>query len=78
MYSYHEVIFKGRKKYRLVVDTIFEENSFEKAYVLIIYEIKRYLLFFQKEVQVLRSVAPNDADLEDILDLGKRYINSFV
>lgn len=78
--SYQEVVTKGSKKYRLVVDTVYEtEDPYEITYVLTIYEIKKHHIFFKKQEKVLRTVATDkeNADLDSMIALGKHYIKSF-
>lgn len=78
--SYQEMATKDDKKYRLVVDTVYEvEDPYEIIYVLTIYEVKKYLLLFHKQQQVLRTVATDkeNANLDSMIELGKHYINSW-
>jgi hypothetical protein len=73
---FQELIKKDGHEYCLQVDK--NEDVGTPTYVLTIFEFKRFLFFKSKKSQILRTVAESEnATFSAMVDLGKRYINTF-
>jgi len=73
---YEEFIKYNNKKYLIRIENHTLESKL--TYILTIYELKR-ILFKNKKVQLLRTVANEDEDatISAMIDLGKHYIKTF-
>jgi hypothetical protein len=73
---FQELINKDGKRYFLTISI--KKNMELTTYILTIFEYKRFLLFFSKKNQVLRTVSHSEnATLSAMIDLGRYYINNF-